>query len=262
MKKTAAILAFLLVLSLLLSACGETAAPAEPAATETTEPAASALDTIMNVGTTQAFTDEAVPQEDIAAILQAGMIAESAINQQPWFFVAITDKALMEELGQASSMPKNGPNMPAPKEGDVPAPPQGGDMPAPPKGAGGAKAGFGDSPLAIVVYMDENSKSPNPNFDCGLAVQNMYLAATALGYGTKIVSSPTRTLNGDDHDAICEKLGVDKSLTGVAVLLIGKQDTSVDGYTGATERAAFAEKTNVITDVKLPKPGENEMPLA
>ena len=251
MKKTALLLAFLLVCSLLLTACGETAAPAEPAATA--EAAPSTLEAVMNVGTTQAFTDEAVPQEDIDTILRAGMIAESAINQQPWYFVAITDKALMEELGQASAMPMNGPNQPVPPQGD---------MPAPPKGAGGAKAGFGDSPLAIVIYMDENSKSPNPNFDCGLAAQNMYVAAASLGYGAKIVSSPTRTLNGDDHDTICEKLGVDKSLTAVAVLLIGKPDASVDGVTSATERAAFEEKTNVIAWQELPKPGENEMPLA
>ena len=54
------------------------------------------------------------------------------------------------------------------------------------------------------------------------------------------------TLNGDDHDAICEKLGVDPALTAVAVILIGKQDTSVDGYSGATERAPLSEKTKVI----------------
>lgn len=114
-------------------------------------------------------------------------------------------------------------------------------------GGGGAKAALGDSPLAILIYMNENTSSPNPPaFDCGLAAQNMYIAAVSLGYGAKIISSPTMTLNGADHDQICEKLGIDTSLTAVAVLLVGKPDSSVDGVTGATTRSGLEEKTSII----------------
>lgn len=41
----------------------------------------SAVDVIMNTGTTQAFTAEAVSSEDLETILRAGLAAESAINQ-------------------------------------------------------------------------------------------------------------------------------------------------------------------------------------
>ena len=58
----------------------------------------SAVDVIMNTGTTQAFTDEAVPAEDMETILRAGLSAASAINQQPWFFVTVTDQELMKEI--------------------------------------------------------------------------------------------------------------------------------------------------------------------
>jgi Nitroreductase len=47
--------------------------------------AESLVDTILNTGTAQAFTSEAVPDEDIRTILQAGVSTASAINQQPWF---------------------------------------------------------------------------------------------------------------------------------------------------------------------------------
>ena len=93
---------------------------------------------------------------------------------------------------------------------------------------------MGDSPVAIVIYMNPATMSPDANFDCGLVTQNMVIAATALGYGTKIVSSPTMTLNGTNHDALCEKLGVDKSYTAVAVLLIGVP--AVDATTSASVR--------------------------
>ena len=176
----------------------------------------SAIDTIMTAGTAQSFSDEPVPEEDIQTILLAGLAAESAINMQPWFFAAVTNKDVMAELS-------------------------GGGFPG-----GAANASLGDSPLAIIVYMDQATASPNPNFDCGLAVQNMYLAAASLGYGVKIVSSPTMTLNGGNHDQICETLGVDPALTAVAVLLIGKPDETVDATTGASDRSGLNDKTSII----------------
>ena len=112
--------------------------------------------------------------------------------------------------------------------------------------SGGAKASLGDSPLAIVVYMNTASKFPSPEYDCGLATQNMVIAASALGYGVKIVSSPTMSLNGENHDAICEKLGIDTGLKAVAVLLIGKTDSSVDSVSSASTRDALDAKSVIL----------------
>ena len=224
-----------LVLSLLISVV--------PAAfAETT------VDTIMTVGTTQAFTDETVPEEDIRTILQAGLAAESAINQQPWFFVALTDQEVMKEIS-GSGMPFGAPGgAPGSAPGAAPGKMEGKE---PPKGdmppmATGAKASVGDSPLAILVYVNEKSMSPNPSFDCGLAVQNMYLAAVSLGYGAKVVSSPTNALNGEKHDEFCVKFGVDPEMKAVAVLLIGKADTSVDATSSASVREGLESKTSII----------------
>lgn len=265
-----------LVLTMLaaLFVCGSVSAAAEDA-----EAGTDAVNIIMTAGTTQAFTDDPVPEEDIETILLAGLASESAINQQPWFFAAITDQDVMAELSASSGRPGGG--MPsAPKGGEMPAFPQDGEKPgipadgkmpdfpqngekpdfskdggkssAPqggaPAGLSGrsAKAALGDSPLAIIVYMDEATSSPNPAFDCGLAVQNMYIAAASLGYGVKIISSPTMSLNGENHDQICEKLGVDTSLTAVAVLLVGKADQTADGVSGATTRSGLNEKTTII----------------
>ena len=212
----------------------------------------SAVDTIMNVGTTQAFSDEAVSTDDLKTILQAGLAATSAINQQPWFFVAITNREVMNEIsgsGMGFTPPAG-----APGNGDAPNAPgnngstPGGDgsFPAPPASSGGAKAGMGDSPAAIIIYRNDASKSPNANFDCGLAAQNMVIAAAALGYGVKIVSSPTMSLNGENHDAICEKLGVDPSMQAVAVLLIGRADSAVDASSGASTRDDLDVKVSII----------------
>ena len=237
------------------------------------------IDTIMNAGTTQAFTDEAVAREDLEAILRAGLSAASAINQQPWFFVAITNPDLVAEItgtgaaaapaaeapaaegdssgapagesdGDSSGAPagdSNGDSSGAPagdSNGDSSGAPAGDSAGAPAAAASGAKAGFGDSPLAIIIYRNDSSMSPNADFDCGLAAQNMVIAAAALGYGVKIVSSPTGTLNGANHNAICEKLGVDPSLQAVAVLLIGRPD--LDATSTATTRDDLNVKTVIL----------------
>ena len=149
-----------------------------------------AVDTIMNAGTTQAFSDEAVSADDLKTILQAGLAAASAINQQPWFFVAITNREVMDEIagsGMGFTPPAGAPgNGGAPANGGMPggasAPGGAGSFPAAPAASGGAKAGMGDSPAAIIIYRNDASKSPNANFDCGLAAQNMVIAAASLSF--------------------------------------------------------------------------------
>jgi nitroreductase len=89
-----------------------------------TETAANAVNTVMNTGTTQAFSEEAVPAEDIQTILRAGLASESVINPQPWYSVAITDKAVMAEISGAGGRLR-GAGMPlAPNDGSMPEPPQ------------------------------------------------------------------------------------------------------------------------------------------
>ena len=194
------------------------------------------VETILSIGTTQAFTEDAVSEDDLNLIVQAGLSAASAINQQPWYFVVITNPDVMTEIAQSAK--PSGTGSPS---ADV----QGGAMSAP-ASTGASKAGLGDSPAAIIVYMNEGTASPNASFDCGLACQNMVLAAASLGYGTKIVSSPTMALNGDDHNALCEKLGVDAAYQAVAVLLIGQADQQADAQSGASTRNTVEEKVSFV----------------
>lgn len=238
MKKSILSLLLVLVLSLTLAA----AAGAE-----------STADLILGIGTAQSFSSDPVPDEDIRVILQAGASSVSAINQQPWFFVALTNRDLMAEIagsgmsfgGKPDTLPDNVEMLPeAPEAASEDG--SSGTFSEKPVSFSGAKASLGDSPLAVIIYENEASKSPAPQFDCGLAAQNMRIAAASLGYGVKIVSSPTMTLNGEMHDEICEKLGVDPSLKAVAVLLIGKTETDADAVSSASVRDALEIRSVVV----------------
>ena len=233
MKKTLSLLCFMLLIAMTLSASAQ-----------------SLTEVILSASTTQAFKDDSVAEDDLNIILQAGLSAVSAINQQPWHFAVLTNPEIMKEISASPMGGMSGAPMSKAPEGMPPAPPAGAegagfpaDMPKMPASTG-AKASLGDSPAAIIIYMNENTPSPDPSFDCGLAAQNMMIAANALGYGTKIVSAPTMSLNGENHDEICAKLGVDPAYKAVAVLLLGYTDPSVDGATGASVRSAFEDKVS------------------
>ena len=207
---------------------------------------------------TRSFTEEAVDKADLLAIIQAGLAATSAMNSQPWFFSVVTNKDIMAEISSSGGMPRELPGG-APPAGDTArgGPPSDnanvGDpsvilsnMPAPPRNSPSmAKASVGSTPVAVVIYT-EPAKSTNASFDCGLAGQNMVNAAMSLGYGTKIVTSPTITLNGDQHDALCEKLGVNTGMEAVAVLLIGHSTDDADVISSASTRLSIREKVVFI----------------
>ena len=94
-----------------------------------------------------------VPREDVEKMLEAAMMAPSAINSRPWeFFVA--EGEAKERLRQAHPYAQM----------------------------------LGTAALAVVVCgrpdLQEGKCPPFWPQDCGAAIQNLLLQAAALGYGT------------------------------------------------------------------------------
>ncbi len=56
------------------------------------------LDVIAARRSVRAFTGGAVSRDDLTAILKAGMAAPSAVNVQPWAFVAVTKRETLDAL--------------------------------------------------------------------------------------------------------------------------------------------------------------------
>ena len=108
-----------------------------------------------------------------------------------------------------------------------------------------SKAGIADAPLVIAISCKEGSE-----LDAGLACQNMSVTAQLLGYGTKIISSPTIAVNGEKQADYRALLGIPEEQTAVAFLLIGMEDTSieetVEGYAGASARNPLEEMVTYV----------------
>jgi len=132
----------------------------------------------------RAFSDVPVSDDTIARILTAATFAPSAENKQPWEFVVVRDAGLRsrigelsrrawEERGRAFSEPRLSPQLLA----DVDR---------------GATGGVAAAPVNVVVCADTErgleATVASSIFPC---VQNLLLAATAVGLGSALTTIST-----------------------------------------------------------------------
>lgn len=127
------------------------------------------------------YTDEPVPDADIERILDAATHAPSGENTQPWVFVVVRDAGVRRSIveltrriwlaARGEAMSRLGTSLAI--EVDE-----------------GFQRGFGGAPVLIVVGADTNTgvhrnAMPSSIFP---AVQNLLLAANALGYGSALTT--------------------------------------------------------------------------
>ena len=247
MKKICMIIGAVLLLTTVMTACSEKKS-ANTGASGYTDAAV----ILTEVKTAQYFTDEEVMNEDIMKILSAGINAPSAMNTQPWHFTAITNAEVTQKIADAMKTMKP-PAMkdkpPVPDAAQKPLPDNAENAQKPPEGKpdfskAPDKAGIGDAPLTIVISCEEGSE-----LSAGLAVQNMSAEAQLLGYGTKILTSPTMALNGENQDEYRQLLNIPDNQKFAAVLIVGKtakEKDSADALSSATTRNNFDDVATII----------------
>jgi len=110
-----------------------------------------AIDALLSRRSIRKYTDQAIEEELVKKMLGCAMAAPSAGNQQPWHFVVLTDRALLDEIPkfhQYAQMVKQ-------------------------------------APLVIAVCGDLEKQIHEGYWvqDCSAATQNLLLAAHSLGLG-------------------------------------------------------------------------------
>lgn len=104
-----------------------------------------ALEAIRKRRSVRQYTGDPIPREDLEKIVNAGRLAASGNNQQPWDFVVVTEREMIEQLKVAARWMD--------------------------------RAG-----AIIAVVMNPSSRWWVE--DGAAAVENMLIASTALGYGS------------------------------------------------------------------------------
>lgn len=104
-----------------------------------------ALEAIRKRRSVRQYTGDSIPRQDLEKIVDAARLAASGNNRQPWDFIVVTDREMIDQLKVAAEWME--------------------------------KAG-----AIIAVVMDPSSRWWIE--DGSAAVENMLIASTALGYGS------------------------------------------------------------------------------
>ena len=104
-----------------------------------------ALEAIRTRRSVRKYTGDPIPREDLETIIDAGRLAASGNNRQPWDFIVVTEREMIDQLKVASVWME-------------------------------------EAGAIVAVVMDPDSRWWLE--DGAAAVENMLIASTALGYGS------------------------------------------------------------------------------
>lgn len=157
------------------------------------------------------FTDDPIPDDDIERMLDAATHAPSAENTQPWVFVVVRDddvraqlSALTRRIWAAGARDATVGHLDPKLAADV---------------DGGINRGLGGAPVLVVVAVDTTTGVHPRAIGSSIfpAVQNLLLAAAALGYGSALTTLTAAA--GDELRAI---VALPATVTPAAVVLLGR----------------------------------------
>jgi len=143
-----------------------------------------------------------IPKADLDQIIRAGVRAPSARNAQPWHFTVVQNLTLAKKMVAQTV------------EGNV---------------------------IIVVSAAGDGRTNGTEILDCGLAVQSIYLAAQALGYGSRIYTGPMNDINRN----LKAELGLPNGHSAVALIRIGKVNKT-DAVSGASPRKDI-DKDKIVT---------------
>jgi nitroreductase len=158
-------------------------------------------DAILSGYSVQKYNTVPVTDKQLDIILNCGIKAPSAMNNQPWKFTVIKDESTMKEIISAAVA------------GNV---------------------------LIIISGVESEKDGSTPAFDCGLTTQSMFIAAEGLGLGARIYGSPVSkvALNRKAYEipagykpVIVLRIGnIDKSVDAVSAASARKSSVDVVNF--------------------------------
>ena len=149
------------------------------------------------------FTGESLTKEQVDALVKAALAAPSAVNRQPWHVIMCTDKALIDEMDDVSM------KLLAAEEDKTSynrIMDRGGKM-------------LYNAPAMMVVASDGSDWAA---MDCGILVENVALAAHALGLGNVICGMMRIPLEGANGEKYKKRLKFPDGYSFGIAILVGK----------------------------------------
>ncbi len=158
------------------------------------------IETIMARRSIRAYTDEIVPRETVAKILECGINAPSGMNRQTWEIRVVDNPEYINGVSDIL----------------VAANPRFADRP-------GFKNMFNGATTVIFVANDESAYSA---VDCGLLGENICIAAQAMGLGTCVMAGALMVYNMPEAADYLAKLNIPEGYKLLYCIGLGYPDES------------------------------------
>ena len=143
------------------------------------------------------YKPDQIDDRTLQAVLEAGTYAPTSKGQQSPFIVAVQDPALLKRLARMNA--------------DV---------------MGTDSNPYYDAPTYIFVFAPADGRNPVQDGSC--VMQNLMLAAHALGLATCWINREREMFATDEGQALMRQWGLPDGLMGIAAVAIGYADGAPD----------------------------------
>ena len=168
------------------------------------------------------FTGAPISPEQVQALVDAALAAPSAMNRMPWHIVAVTDKAMLDEMDEAAMQSIQAQNP---------------DMYNRMKDRGGKM--FYNAPCLIFIAKEDNwDWAP---LDCGIVSQNVALAAHALGLGSVICGMARIPLDGPNGEEWARRLQIPAGHSFGMSVCVGHVNSSKKPHVPKREKVTYIQ---------------------
>ncbi|MBQ6508680.1 MAG: nitroreductase [Flexilinea sp.] len=165
------------------------------------------LKSLMERRSCRNYLPDPIPQEILDQILEAGTYAATGMGKQSPIMIAVTDKAVRDELSAMNAAVM-----------------------------GADRDPFYGAPVVIIVLADKNIGTYL--YDGSLVMGNLLNAAHALGLGSCWIHRAKEEFESEAGKAILQKLGIEGNYEGIGHCILG--------YPAAPVNAPAPRKENYI----------------
>ena len=157
------------------------------------------------------YKSDPVPKELIEQVIAAGLNAPSGLNKQSPIILAVTDRQVRDELSKLN----------AGKDPFFRSDP------------------FSGAPVVLVVLADKSV--PTYLYDGSLVMENLQLAAHALGLGACWIHRAKETFEQPEGKALLKRLGIEGDYEGIGNCILGYADVTPDEKPRKENRVFWVE---------------------
>jgi len=154
------------------------------------------MDAMINLLTRRSirkYKPNMLPREVVDKIIEAGTYAPTGKNQQSPIILAVTNKALRDRMSELNAQVLGIDSDP-----------------------------FYGAPVVLVVLAERSN--PNHVYDGALVMENLMLAAHAMGIGSCWINRAREVFDSDEGKAILAQLGIEGDYEGIGNCILGYAD--------------------------------------